>query len=495
MKNLKYTSIFSSTVRPVVSEEKDKFLSLASMVDLEKFVPEIDTEKEVDLLPVAFNAFVANRANKNGDVIDTETAVRIKDSFINKPINIEHNRDKILGTILTTGYSEFGTDKPLTEEEVKGSNVPFNVTLGGIVWRIVNPELANYIEDSADPTSDNYMKVSASWELGFADYQILAVEGEEKNTENAEIIKDESAMANVKEYLKAFGGKGKLNDGRSVYRQVINEVLPLGIGLTENPAADVEGLASKITFVKKDELTPTQEDAASEKTISQVVETDVNQNNKGRNMKLNSIKDITEESLKELSASVISDFIEEQLKEASEKFNEEKTETETALKAAKDDYEKLSTEHSDVKEQLDKLSNSIAELEKEKAERIAFDKFNERMASLDEAYDLSDEDRQVIASQIKDLDDEAFTKYLTDMQVLLSSRVKSDEAPEEVEVEVEQAEATASTETSVEEVVEEALDNAEEIKDEVPVSANASEADVYDKYKKAFDMGNWSFNK
>ena len=87
MKNLKYTSIFSSTVRPVVSEEKDKFLSLASMVDLEKFVPEIDTEKEVDLLPVAFNAFVANRANKNGDVIYTETAVRIKDSFINKPIN------------------------------------------------------------------------------------------------------------------------------------------------------------------------------------------------------------------------------------------------------------------------------------------------------------------------------------------------------------------------------------------------------------------------
>ena len=266
MKNLKYTSIFSSTVRPVVSEEKDKFLSLASMVDLEKFVPEIDTEKEVDLLPVAFNAFVANRANNNGDVIDTETAVRIKDSFINKPINIEHNRDKILGTILTTGYSEFGTDKPLTEEEVKASNAPFNVTLGGIVWRIVNPELANYIEDSADPTSDNYMKVSASWELGFADYQILAVEGEEKNTENAEIIKDESAMANVKEYLKAFGGKGKLNDGRSVYRQVINEVLPLGIGLTENPAADVAGLASKITFVKKDELTPTQEAAASEKT-------------------------------------------------------------------------------------------------------------------------------------------------------------------------------------------------------------------------------------
>ena len=497
-----YTSIFSSTVRPVVSEEKDKFLSLASMVDLEKFVPEINTEKEVDLLPMAFNAFVANRVNKNGDVIDTSTAMQIKDSFINKPINIEHNRDKIIGTILTTGYSEFGTDKPLEEEDIKNTKSPFNVTLGGILWKVVNPELANYIEDSADPTSENYMNVSASWELGFEDYQILAVEGEEKNTENAEIINDEGSMAKIKDHLRAFGGKGKLDDGRSVYRQVINDVLPLGIGLTETPAADVAGLASKITFVKKEDLpteSPITQEAVEEKTISQVVENDVNQNYKGRNMKLNSIKDITDESLKELSASVVSDFIEEQLKEASEKFNEDKTETETALKAAKDDYDKLSAEHSDVREQLEKLSSSIAELEKEKAERIALDKFNERMASLDEAYKLSDEDRQVIAAQIKNLDEESFEKYLNDMKVLLSSKVKTDDLDEEEEkeetIEQEQAEAKASVEPSVEEVVEDALDKAEEIKEEIPVSANASEADVYDKDKKAFDMGNWSFNR
>ena len=93
MKKFKYSSIFSSTVKPVVSEEKDKYLSLASMVDLEKFIPKVDSEKEVDLLPVAFNAFVANRVNKNGDVIDTATSVAVYESFINKPINIEHNRD------------------------------------------------------------------------------------------------------------------------------------------------------------------------------------------------------------------------------------------------------------------------------------------------------------------------------------------------------------------------------------------------------------------
>ena len=72
---MKYTTIFSSNVRPVVSEEKDKYLALASMVELEKFIPEVDTEKNIDLLPVAFNACVANRVNKNDDVVDSSASV------------------------------------------------------------------------------------------------------------------------------------------------------------------------------------------------------------------------------------------------------------------------------------------------------------------------------------------------------------------------------------------------------------------------------------
>ena len=71
MKNHKYTTIFSSTVKPVINEDKDKYLALASMVELEKFIPEVDTEKNIDLLPVAFNACVANRVNKNDDVVDS----------------------------------------------------------------------------------------------------------------------------------------------------------------------------------------------------------------------------------------------------------------------------------------------------------------------------------------------------------------------------------------------------------------------------------------
>ena len=144
----KYTTIFSSHIKPLVPEDKDKYLALASMIDLEEFLPKIDTEENYDLLPIAFNAFVANRVNKNGDVVGTETAIAMYKNFINKPVNIEHNRKSVIGTILTAGFSSFGEDKPLTEEEVKDTKSPFNVTLGGLIWKIVDKDLSEKIENA-----------------------------------------------------------------------------------------------------------------------------------------------------------------------------------------------------------------------------------------------------------------------------------------------------------------------------------------------------------
>ena len=67
---LKYTTVFSSEIKPVVSEERDKYLALASMIEVAKFLPDVDVDKHIDLLPIAFNSFVANRVNKNDDIVD-----------------------------------------------------------------------------------------------------------------------------------------------------------------------------------------------------------------------------------------------------------------------------------------------------------------------------------------------------------------------------------------------------------------------------------------
>jgi hypothetical protein len=472
----KYTTIFSSHIKPLVSEEKDKYLALASLVDLEEFVPSVDIEENYDLLPVAFNAFVANRVNKNGDVVDTETALAMYKNFINKPVNIEHNRKSVIGTILTAGFSSFGEDKPLTQEEVKGSKEPFNITLGGIVWKITDQDLANKIENSSDPTSEDYMNISASWELGFNDYNIVIVEdGEEKNIGNAKEISDPKEIEKLESKLKGFGGEGKLEDGSCVYRKVINKVIPLGIGLTEAPAADVKGVLAA-SEEKEDTQIEAEIAEQKEEKISQNTKTNVSIR-KVEAMKIENITDINDESLQTLKASAIHEYIQESLKDASEKFTSEKQEKEDALAGANEKHEGLLKEHETLKAELESVKEKLASLETEKAEREMLERFNQRMASFDERYDLTDEDRKVLASQVKDLSDEEFAAFDQNMTVLLSSKEKTEE---EVVKEVE-----AHT---AEEVVEAAVENAEVEKETVPVSSPAEEPSITDKYSKAFNI-------
>jgi len=479
---MKYTTIFSSNVRPVVSEEKDKYLALASAIEVAQFIPEVD-EKQVDLLPIAFNAFVANRVNKNGDVVDTDTAMAFHKDFKNKPINIEHNRDRVIGTILTAGFSEFGTDAPLTEEEVKEIKGPFNVTLGGVIWKVVNQRIADLIEDSADPSSEDYMKISASWELGFKDYNLVLLEGSDKNIENGLIVDNVDEVASMEKDLKALGGEGKTKDGMSVYRKVIGEVVPLGIGLTETPAADVKGVSTK----------KNAEEPQEEKTFAEVDKTSqieqknvIIQNEDKTIMKIESIKDITNDSLKELSASAVSDFIESELKEASERFSAEKAQVETNLKEAQEKIEAVTTDYDKMKTELDSVTEKLGALETEKAEKEAEELFSQRMASLDEKYALEAEDREVLATQIKDLDAEGWDAFAKNIDVLLRDKSreilakKEDEASKEAEVEEESK--------ASEEVVEDAIDRGEQDTDVVPASTQASEGSTYDKYKNAFSV-------
>ena len=62
----------NSQVTKIVSQEKDKYLSKASLDKLKFLFPNIDLENDFDLLPVAFNAAVINKNNKNGDLISVD---------------------------------------------------------------------------------------------------------------------------------------------------------------------------------------------------------------------------------------------------------------------------------------------------------------------------------------------------------------------------------------------------------------------------------------
>ena len=537
MKPHKYTTIFSSAIKPLVSEDKDKYLAMASLLEVSDFIPEIDTSKDVDLLPVAFNACVANRVNKNGDVIDTPTALAMYNNFINKPINIEHNREKVVGVILSAGFSEFGTDRSLSAEQVQENNSPFNITLGGVIWKVVNSELTDIIENSNDPTSDDYLKVSASWELGFSEYNIIVLAGEEKNIENAEIISEIEKIDELKSSLKSFGGSGQLEDGRSIYRQVINDVVPLGIGLTETPAADVKGVA---TATQKDNEESAKKDLNEKENSSQLEENNVTSLKKTENIimeKINKVQDIQDESLVagELKASVIVDFIENQLQEASEQYAGKQTEVQDKLKAAEEEHLSLVKDHDGLKGEMEAMKQELDTIKAEQAAQLAEARFNQRMTHFDEEYELLEEHRQVIATDIKDMSNEDFDSYSKKMEVLLSRNKyggnKGDTPDADRKKKGHYGPGQKKKETADEEGEEDdkklppwlnkkkkskAADEAAEIVEEetpaatldkvmadaevqttaeIPTTIEATEPTVYDKYKSAFNVDQFEINQ
>jgi hypothetical protein len=500
MKEFKYTTIFSSEIKPLVSEDKDKYLAMASLVDVGEFIPDLDIDSNYDLLPIAFNACVINRVNKNDDVVDTEHGIAMAKHFINKPINVEHNRERVVGTILTAGYSEFGTDKPLTEEEVKDLKGPFNITLGGVIWKVVNSHLAEIIENASDPTSEDYLRVSASWELGFTEYNIAVAKEDEKNIENATIITDNEKVDELKDILRGFGGEGSLETGERIYRHVIGEIVPLGIGLTETPAAEVKGVAVKTEKeeeVKAETETPeTPEPAENAEKVSHFEEKNVIENKDTSIMKITNINDITDESVKQLSASAVSDFISDEIQKVSDQFEAEKTQREEVLKNTQEKFDQVADNLESVKAELDKMKQ-------EKAEHEALELFNQRMAAFDEEYELNDQIRAHVASDIKDMNEEDFNGYKDKMTAFLSGYDKKTIAAEKAKAETEAAEAAKeveetaakeeSQEETVEEVVEQAVDNAEEVEQQAtPNTTEASDASLYDKYKDAFSIDNFN---
>ena len=167
----KYVCRFSEYLTASTSSPKE-LVSQASLDSLREVIPEeIDFQKNIDLLGVAFNGALANRFNKNGDGIDSQTAIAIKDYFIHKPTNIEHEKQKVVGHIVSSSFSEIGSSDMLSREVVAHRRDPFNISLGALVYKIVNPAFTNMLEESNEG-EEYHNVVSASWEIGFNDFYI-----------------------------------------------------------------------------------------------------------------------------------------------------------------------------------------------------------------------------------------------------------------------------------------------------------------------------------
>jgi len=499
--NYKYTATFEAEVFSC-DIGGGSFISKASLDNLESLIPNgVNFEDNIDLLGVAFNAAVVNKFNKNGDGIDSKTAIEYTKNFVHKPTNIEHDKDKIVGHIASAGWSEYGTSRIMTAEELEGYTKPFNIALGALVYKSANSTFAEAIEKSVDPREGMYHSISTSWEVGFSDF-VIAVGSE--YLEESRIISDPDEMEEMVGCLRSFGGCGKTDKGETVNRLITGKIYPLGIGYTTNPAADVKGI-----YMKPDNENSIVIKDKRDKNISQSEKTNVNLK-KIKSMETEKVIDELKDLLadkkfsQEAIASMTSTFA-DAIKEKDEEFRAELTKAQEEKEAVANEHAELKSSVEELKSQFEQAQTKIAEYQSAQKAEQAIARFNERMDVLDQRFDLEDEDKEFLAKELKDIDEaeEAFASFEEKLVVLWKHKSKEAKAEFEKQMEAriqQEVEKRLSKpeEKAVEEVVaskteEEILDGAETTEAAIANSnedVSREEKTMREKFSAAFDRSN-----
>ena len=496
-KPYKYTATFEADIL-ACDIGGSSFISKASLDNLDSLIPKgIDFEENIDLLGVAFNAAVVNRFNKNGDGIDSETAIAYTNNFLHKPTNIEHDKDRIIGHIASAGWSDYGTSRILSEEETIGYKKPFNIALGAVVYKSANSSFAELLERSVDPQDPHFHSISTSWEVGFSEFSIAV--GSEY-LEDAEIIEVGEDMEELVGNLKAFGGSGYTDDGKPINRLIKGKIYPLGIGYTTNPAADVKGVYMK----------PRQENQIiikdkRDKSISQSEKTNVN-NKKTKPMEnekvMSQLKDLLAEKKfsDEAIASMSSTFA-DAIKEKDEQYRQELEQEKDEKEAIAKEHQELKSSVEDIKTKFEEAKNKIAEYEASIMAEKAVARFNERMDVLDQKFDLEDEDKEFLAQELKSLDEteEAFASFEDKLTILWKQKSKEAKAEFDKQIEariqkeVEKRISTPKQEVSEAKTDEEILDDVESTEASIANSNETvcrEEQSLKEKFAAAFDRSN-----
>jgi hypothetical protein len=463
--------LFEGKVREIKDEEFELFgLSQANIQEAaESLLPEgFDPDQNIDVLPVVFNLAKVNEFNKNGDGIDAKTAIAAIKRFINKPINIEHKKDKIVGHMINASFSDREFDfKNNDIESYADKKEPFYMNAAGLIYKSVYPKLAGAIEDASEKDEETYQSISTSWELAFKEFEVAVGS---KFLEDSTIATG-AEKEDLKQYVKGLGGKGEDPEGKPVNRLIVGQTYPLGAALTKNPAAAVKGVYT------------TKEDSSNKKLEKISRNANINvKSNKLKNI-FNMDKEQFDQLITQLSKSVasavkegseaktVSESIRDTLVEHNESWTS-KMEVEKEAKAkAEAELEELKDSFKHAKEELDALKGEVEA-------KAAVDLFNDRMNFIDNDYDLNEKEVSLVTAEVKELgsSEEDFNNYKEKLEVIFAHKLKKNIEAQEADIKARIEEAVASREEG-DDPEEEATEE-EESEGELEVEGDEAEASI-----------------
>lgn len=478
-----FKTTFAAQIRAIEPSDTERQEAKASLTDLKALLPEgINPDDDPQLLYISANLYVAGMVNKNDDGVDIETALATYKGFEKQQLNIEHDRGRVAGYILHAGLSEFGTDRLITEDEARTVGRPFNVAVAAVLWKVNNPKLCSYITEASNPLHPDYKTLSLSFEVGFSSYDIAVIDSETRVVSEAKATyrpadADYETMAKK---LRTNGGSGRpaVDSTDGIYQILTGTFIPLGGGIVTAPAAAVRG----ITAITEPVVSQVDENAADceefeveddnteaaaieiaaqtareqmtiaraemkadlarlmrlfeKKSLSHIISTEtrvspITSTTIQSYMSKTLLQQMKEkvasaekpEDMKQVFAGVmeIADAIVQKSEELSAQLDAEKNRG-AAIEAARAEAAAASDE---LKKTLDLVRAELDAIHATQAAAAAETQFNERMATIDEEFELADEERALLVDEVKPLDEAGFGTWMARAKKLMKEKTKS----------------------------------------------------------------------
>jgi hypothetical protein len=392
---------YASIAEPCSEAQNFNFKSIKSVAALE----------DKDLYYVQ-SILVSSNWNKNDDIFDKGEVWKAKNTPEDKPTNLEHDENIIIGHI-TSNYpiNEEGNIIPVDTSEEDLPN-KYHILTGSVIYRAFsNPELKQRAETLIAEIEDGTKYVSMECYFNNFDYGL-----KNESTGEFKVLARKEDTAYLTKHLRAYGGTGH-HEGYTIGR-VLRNITFSGKGFVDKPANSEsiifsrtmldKFLQDKNTDFEKKGVIDNKPFSKPEKKIMNLEDTVEKMNKKLESLLTSEAFASTYSKASDLETKVSE--LETKAEESAEALTEQ-NEKFTALEASiaeKDELVKaLEEEKTSLKEQLDSANEVLAGYKEKEEEMAKKEKALKRRASLVEAG-LDDEAAEAAVAKFENLDDESF---------------------------------------------------------------------------------------
>ena len=407
---------------------------------------------------------VSSSWNKNDDIFDKEEVWASKNTPEDKPTNLNHDENIIIGHI--TSNWPITDDGLLIDQDTPVENLPdkFHILTGSVIYKAyIGDELKARTLALIDEIESGKKYVSMECFFKGFDYGLL-----DKSSGQYKILPRNDDTSHLSKYLRAYGGLGE-HENYKIGR-VLRNITFSGKGYVDKPANPDSIILNGINM-NLNKKTISMETVDND-TIKNVEKNDFSENNGviasnivNANTETNQMNP-EENQMSQLEASL--EAKENDLQLALSKLVQCEAEAAEKMKNKDEEMMKKEEEMKKMKASYDELSEAVAAYKMKEEERMKKEKKNKRMASLLEAgVELAEAEATV--EKLELVDDSAF-----DAMTALLAAQKAKKPTEENKMKEEASEETSASTPVTDESL---LDNVEEDTSAVDLAVGGSDDD------------------